>query len=80
MKNKDNGSLGDFLIAELRGNIAELNLCKQLQEEIQKRSIKAPVADETVWAKTINSSKDLAPIRSKWFDRDINLPSSLYSW
>lgn len=74
-------SIGNFLCAELNAELSALNMCKELQQEIKKRGINsAPVADETVWPKTVNGSKDLPPGRSKWFDRDINLPSSLYGW
>lgn len=78
MDKKGNGSLGDFLSAELKANIAELNLSSELRREIGKRGISGVVADETVWAKTIDASPERPPLPEKNSYRDY--PPSLYGW
>lgn len=104
-----NSGLGDFLVAELYGQLsslqihgAELNaqlsylnrcsrestqeLYRDLNTQIFVRNIEMPVADESIWERTLdpkdeNKKVQIDKLRHKmWNPGYPEIPPSLYSW
>jgi hypothetical protein len=73
-------NLGEYLAAEIKGQLHDcLSLAQELNAQIAARGIETPVADETVWEKTLDLEDDKPAStfnKSEHIDRPY--PPSLY--
>lgn len=80
-QDEKNNGLASYLIAELKAQIAGLNLNYDLQTQIACRKIEQPVADESVWEETVPRSSAAADVLNQLDARyPYGYPPSLLGW